>query len=69
MNELLKYKCTVTISYFLFIHDLVYGNTVTNSVYADAVCSSFKDGDFLPLKHSPSANVSTVKPVYSEHAI
>ena len=36
----------------------VYGNTVTNSVYADVVCFSFKDDDFPPWKHSSSANVS-----------
>ena len=32
----------------------VYGNSVTNSVYADAVCFWFKDDDFPPLKHPSS---------------
>ena len=35
----------------------VYGDTVINSLYADAVCFLFKDGDF-PLKRTSSINVS-----------
>ena len=36
----------------------VYGDTFTNSVYADAVYFLFKDGNFPPLKHLSYVNVS-----------
>ena len=37
-----------------------FGNTVTNSVYADVVYFLFKDDHFHPLKHSSSVNVSEI---------
>ena len=36
----------------------VHDNTVTNSVYTKVICSSFKDRDFPPLKHSSLVNIS-----------
>ena len=51
-------KCQICRTILAPVIHPVYGNSFTNFVYPNAVCFSFKDDDFSPLKHSTYVNIS-----------